>query len=305
MPTITLESSDRSKRKNRMRSSLRAYGTRHGDKFWEEEKQRNNFGLKYMNKFGWNKGDGLGKHNQGSTDHVKTKYKNDTRGIGCNTTQNDTMFQATMFMFNDILSSLNTKKKTDTTKNKPPTPNNQPPKYLSTSALIKSYEAKHHLYGKFRAAKDISNKSAEEKRELFGSNGFTEDDQVNYAMRMNDIASMRSGKMGLGFGNNNNRQLNRNELTFGKFTRSGIITRDDIINENDNKILNGKLKDKKKKKKRKKCKDKQIECVGDKIEKKKKKKKKKKKLCVDSDMNIKLCDNINVKSKKKKKKRKK
>eukprot|EP00483_Globobulimina_turgida_P011830 UN11852 len=228
MPTITLESSERSKKKNRTRSNLRAYGTRHGDQFWEEEKQRKNFGLKYMNKFGWSKGDGLGRNKQGNINHVKTKYKNDNRGIGCKTTPNDTMFQATMCMFNDILSGLN-KKKDNQSKKEPSIA-----KYASTSALIKSYEAKHHLYGKFRAAKGISTRSEQEKRELFGDVevGFTENDQENYALKMNEIASLRSGRMGLGFGGNNDNGFN-NTLTFGKFTRSGIITRDDLLDSDE------------------------------------------------------------------------
>merc|ERR1712157_569251 len=106
-----------------------------------------------------------------------------------------------MCMFNDILSGLNKKKK-DTPSSTPRSTKN-----LSASSVIKSYEAKHHLYGKFRAAKNISSRSEEEKNQLFGiddrvSNGFTEDDQTNYAMQMNALSMSRSGKMGLGFGGN-------------------------------------------------------------------------------------------------------
>ena len=146
MPTITLESSERSKRKSRLRSNLRGYGSRHGDQFWKDEEKRQNFGLKYMNKFGWNKGDGLGKNKQGNTNHVKTRYKNDNKGIGCKHTQNDTMFQATMCMFNDILSGLNNKNKDKSSSSSSSSKPKQQKKNLSASAVIKSYEAKHHLF---------------------------------------------------------------------------------------------------------------------------------------------------------------
>ena len=140
MPTITLESSERSKRKNRLRSTRNKYGTRHGDGFWEEERKRDNFGLKYMQKLGWNKGDGLGASRQGQTTMVKAKYKNDTKGIGSKSAANDDMFKATMCMFNDILSGLNAKKKGKDSAAKSATPTG-----TTTSAIIRSYEAKHHL----------------------------------------------------------------------------------------------------------------------------------------------------------------
>eukprot|EP01084_Bolivina_argentea_P087809 158571_1 len=251
MPTITLESSERSKRKSRVRSNLRSYGTRHGDSFWEEEKSRNNFGLKYMNKLGWSKGDGLGRNRQGNTNHIKTKLKNDNKGIGCRETPNNTMFQATMCMFNDILSGLNKKKDpnaSDSSANKSNT------KHVSASAVIKSYEAKHHLYGKFRAAKNISNRSEQDKAELFGnveSKGFTENDQTNYALRMSELSSGYSGKMGLGFGQNDAGSMDTSALMFGKFTRSGIITRKDIIGDETEKEAKEDEKMNKKKKKKK------------------------------------------------------
>ena len=146
MAIVTLQSSDRSRKKQRFRRrSTKAFGSRHGDEFWEEEKKQNNFGLKYMNKYGWNRGDGLGKNRQGDTQHVKTRLKNDNKGVGCKHAQlqNDTMFQATMCMFNDILSGLNTNKKKK--KKSDSSQSNSKSQDLSASAIIKSYEAKHHL----------------------------------------------------------------------------------------------------------------------------------------------------------------
>jgi len=93
-----------------MRSNLRSCGTRHGSQFWTEEKEKKNFGLRYMEKCGWKQGDGLGSQRQGRNECVKTNYKNDNLGLGANVTQNEVMFKATMCMFNDILSRLSKKK---------------------------------------------------------------------------------------------------------------------------------------------------------------------------------------------------
>merc|ERR1712129_538055 len=155
-------------------------------------------------------------------------------------------------------------------------------KNLSASAVIKSYEAKHHLYGKFRAAKNISARSEEEKNQLFGIDnrqrvGFTEDDQTNYALQMNAISMSRSGHMGLGFGASDDNGMQNKQLTFGKFMRSGVITRDDLLKPAEEK------KEKKSKKKDKKRKVKEMVDLnivindGNDVEKKSKSKKKKKK----------------------------
>ena len=75
---------------------------RRGDKFWAEEKERKNFGLRYMENYGWSQGDGLGAKRQGGTTHIKAKNKQNNRGIGSKITADNSMFSATMFMFNDV-----------------------------------------------------------------------------------------------------------------------------------------------------------------------------------------------------------
>merc|ERR1711879_884918 len=142
-------------------------------------------------------------------------------------------FQATMFMFNDILSGLNKKKKSDSKTSKSITASSQ-----TASSLIKAYEVRHHLYGKFRAAKEIKNRSQEDKNAIFGGtnvnpHGFTEDDQANYAMFLTDLAGMRSGRSGLGMGGGTKSGGGQTQKTFGSFTKSGVITKDDILETKD------------------------------------------------------------------------
>lgn len=141
---VRYETSNRSKQKARFKQSSKSYGTRHGEGFWDEEEKNKNFGLQYMQKCGWNRGEGLGVQKQGSTKYVRSRYKNDTMGIGCNSEPNHSMFSATMCMFNDILSSLqkNGSSKTENKEKKTSIID----KNLTVSATIKHYEARHHLF---------------------------------------------------------------------------------------------------------------------------------------------------------------
>jgi hypothetical protein len=53
-------------------------GSRVGNTFWDEESS--NKGVKLMKMMGWDQGKGLGKDEQGSTNYVRTKVKNNTEG---------------------------------------------------------------------------------------------------------------------------------------------------------------------------------------------------------------------------------
>lgn len=114
-------------------------------------------------------------------------------------------------------------------------------------------------------------------------NGFTEDDQANYAMHLTSLAGMRSGRAGLGMsGGARLGGFTPTKLTYGAFTKSAeVITnvigdeddeKDDPQNNDEESIDDSEdLKEKKKKKKRKKEKSKKSE-----KEKSKKKKKRRK-----------------------------
>merc|ERR1712154_581401 len=136
--------------------------------------------------------------------------------------------------------------------------------------------------------------------------GFTLEDQTNLAQDMSALAGMRSGRMGLGFGGGDDDGASKRVLTYGRFAKSGVITKDDILekqNENgavqqksepngQNAQENGDATTKKKKKKK------------DKKSKKKSKKKKNKDREEKAEMHIE-CDAEAVKSKKKKKRKRK
>ena len=77
---------------------------RHGETFWQEEKD--NIGLKLLRGMGWNQGQGLGKDGQGRVDAVKQRQKKDNAGIGSNANTRDEAFRASQELFNDVLSRL-------------------------------------------------------------------------------------------------------------------------------------------------------------------------------------------------------
>ncbi|ETO29676.1 G-patch domain-containing protein [Reticulomyxa filosa] len=121
---------DSDRKKGKARSSLRSCGTRHGEEFWDEESNKGNFGMKYMEKFGWKKGDGLGANRQGRNSYIKVRHKQDNlgehtkqnkhkqmKGLGANQNATDSMFKTTMLMYNELLTRIK-RGKTESDKSK-------------------------------------------------------------------------------------------------------------------------------------------------------------------------------------------
>ena len=76
----------------------------------------NRFGKKLMERMGWEKGKGLGANEDGDTEHITVRMKNDTTGIGCTKDHSDN-WVAHQDEFNALLSALNSSssEKTKTT----------------------------------------------------------------------------------------------------------------------------------------------------------------------------------------------
>lgn len=82
-------------------------GGRHGEAFWQEEKD--NVGLKLLKGMGWSQGTGLGKDGQGRVEAVKQRRKQDNAGIGSTANTRDEAFRASQDLFNDVLARLSGK----------------------------------------------------------------------------------------------------------------------------------------------------------------------------------------------------
>ena len=82
------------------------YGSagRHGESFWQEEKD--NVGVRLLKGMGWSEGQGLGKDGNGRTVAVKQTRKKDNAGIGSKKDTRDEAFRASQDLFNDVLSRL-------------------------------------------------------------------------------------------------------------------------------------------------------------------------------------------------------
>jgi len=127
----------------------------------------NKFGQKLMEKFGWARGRGLGAKEDGETENIKVKVKNDKHGIGANNDYSDTWLDH-QDDFNSILASLNTSHSAPGSGTA--TPNNED----STDAVVGSMEERSKTsknrvhYKKFTRSKDLTRANASDLDALFG-----------------------------------------------------------------------------------------------------------------------------------------
>jgi len=174
-------------------------GSRHGNKFWEEEKK--SFGFKVLEKLGWKPGEGIGAGKQGRNHCVGFVKKNDNIGIGGKHT-NVAKHRAIVSMYNDILKKAGLKK--------------DHKKKSSRDLSIEEYVVKNALYKNFHLAKSNefrintetieeatiiyskSKKKKKKKKKADANKGFSLEDQENFALNQKSLAIR--GKKGLGFG---------------------------------------------------------------------------------------------------------
>ncbi|XP_043918637.1 PIN2/TERF1-interacting telomerase inhibitor 1 isoform X2 [Protopterus annectens] len=71
---------------------------------WSKDDSK--YGQKLMEKMGWSKGKGLGAKEQGATEHIKVKLKNDNLGLGATVSHEDNWL-AHQDDFNQLLAELN------------------------------------------------------------------------------------------------------------------------------------------------------------------------------------------------------
>jgi hypothetical protein len=131
---------------------------RHGDSFWAEESS--NVGLKLLQGMGWEAGQGLGKHNEGSISHIKQTRKQDNRGIGATAATRDEAFKASQDLFNGVLARLNGK----ADEGEPDGAGG----LGGAATTVKGAIAKRQLVHRFRRAKDTAGASADDLAAIFG-----------------------------------------------------------------------------------------------------------------------------------------
>ncbi|CAN9507400.1 unnamed protein product [Ophioblennius macclurei] len=119
------------------------------------------FGQKMLERMGWSKGKGLGRTEQGATDHIKVKLKNDSYGLGANASHEDKWI-AHQDDFNELLAQLNNCHGQNSS-GPPP----EEPKGFSLEEKSKTSRKRVH-YMKFTKGKDLSSRSETDLNCIFG-----------------------------------------------------------------------------------------------------------------------------------------
>ncbi|KAK9956078.1 hypothetical protein ABG768_013834 [Culter alburnus] len=125
---------------------------------WSNDESK--FGQKMLESMGWAKGKGLGKSEQGSTEHIKVKVKNNKMGLGTNINNEDNWI-AHQDDFNQLLAELNNCHGQTHTDN--------PTQEQGFSLVEKSKTSKKRVhYMKFTKGKDLSSRSKTDLACIFG-----------------------------------------------------------------------------------------------------------------------------------------
>ncbi|KAG7242980.1 hypothetical protein INR49_017671 [Caranx melampygus] len=138
---------------------------------WSKDDSK--FGQKMLERMGWSKGKGLGRTEQGSTDHIKVKVKNDSYGLGANASHEDKWI-AHQDDFNELLAQLNNCHGQNNNSDEP-SPDEQ--KGFSLEEKSKTSKKRVH-YMKFTKGKDLSSRSETDLNCIFGKRTRAAKDQV-------------------------------------------------------------------------------------------------------------------------------
>ncbi|XP_051170669.1 putative histone-lysine N-methyltransferase 1 [Leptopilina boulardi] len=142
-------------------------------KQWSEDS--NKFGQKMLEKMGWSSGKGLGAQEQGMTEHVRVKYKDDQAGIGFNKNDEDKQWTQHQESFNDLLMSLQKNQNMEQTE----VMETKEITLSGTSLEEKSKQSKARVhYQKFTRGKDVNKYSSKDLANIFGKR--TLDEEVKY-----------------------------------------------------------------------------------------------------------------------------
>ncbi|XP_076611718.1 PIN2/TERF1-interacting telomerase inhibitor 1 [Chaetodon auriga] len=131
------------------------------------------FGQKMLERMGWSKGKGLGRNEQGSTDHIKVKLKNNSYGLGTNVSYEDNWI-AHQDDFNELLAQLNNHHGQNNNNNTEPQPDEK--KSFSLEEKSKTSRKRVH-YMKFTKGKDLSSRTETDLNCIFGKRANSAKDQ--------------------------------------------------------------------------------------------------------------------------------
>ncbi|XP_040016775.2 PIN2/TERF1-interacting telomerase inhibitor 1 isoform X2 [Gasterosteus aculeatus] len=134
---------------------------------WSNDESK--FGHKMMERMGWSKGKGLGRSEQGSTENIKVKVKNDNYGLGTMASYEDNWI-AHQDDFNELLAQLNNCHGQNGSAASIETPPVEEAKGFSLEEKSKTSKKRVH-YMKFTKGKDLSSRSETDLNCIFGKRG--------------------------------------------------------------------------------------------------------------------------------------
>ncbi|XP_068610151.1 PIN2/TERF1-interacting telomerase inhibitor 1 [Brachionichthys hirsutus] len=120
------------------------------------------FGQKMLERMGWSKGKGLGRSEQGATDHIKVKVKNDGYGLGATASYEDNWI-AHQEDFSELLAQLNSHHGQNASAEPPA----EEQKGFSLEEKSKMSRKRVH-YTKFTKGKDLSSRTETDLNCIFG-----------------------------------------------------------------------------------------------------------------------------------------
>ncbi|KAH0547094.1 PIN2/TERF1-interacting telomerase inhibitor 1-like [Cotesia glomerata] len=136
-------------------------------KQWSDDSTK--FGQRMLEKMGWTSGKGLGAHEQGATEHIRVKHKDDQAGLGFSKDKQEKMWTETQQNFSQLLQQLRAGDSPSVAE-----------KYENLSLSGKSLELKSQQsrarvhYKKFTRGKDVNRYSAKDLANIFGKKDLTE-----------------------------------------------------------------------------------------------------------------------------------
>ncbi|XP_063985732.1 microtubule-associated protein 1B [Diachasmimorpha longicaudata] len=144
-------------------------------KQWSEDS--NKFGQKMLEKMGWTSGKGLGANEQGMTEHVRVRFKDDAGGIGYSKDDQDKYWTEHQESFNDLLQKLQAGSETPDEKALADSKKSTDLSGKSLELKSKQSRARVH-YQKFTRGKDVNKYSTKDLANIFGKKDLKEAPKV-------------------------------------------------------------------------------------------------------------------------------
>ncbi|KAG5685114.1 hypothetical protein PVAND_014311 [Polypedilum vanderplanki] len=137
--------------------------------------EKSSFGLKMLEAMGWQKGNGLGKNQQGNKNFIQVRYKNNDFGLGFDGLK-DNQWTQNESNFDSLLKELNSSQAENSASNSDQDDSLKSKSTKSLEEQSKQSRARIH-YKKFTRGKDVFKYSEKDLANIFGKKSLKYEDQ--------------------------------------------------------------------------------------------------------------------------------